>query len=399
MQTENRVVLLTDMKGFAVAAGRQTRDETTRMLALHDALLLPVIRAFRGTRVKSIGDASLVLFEAPTDALRCGIAIQDRLWDYARRVSEAQRIEVRVAVALGEVRIAKSFGADDLFGEAVNLVSRIEGEAESGEVWFSEAVYWVMDRTSIAWEDMGSRKLKGFPEEVRLFRVAREQSRAEPPYGNAGLSFVVGLPPPEPEALAKQAASVPAREQRPRWPAAFLAILLLASAGLITWRVTRPGFDDLVRAGRLDDAELFVGAIAATRGIDDPVVSSLEQKLEKARAPSGGRERRSAFDAWSRGLAEGSPTALDWLWRQARSPSCERQRLAARALWHSGARAALAPLRELASTEPPLDSSPWSQLARALFPKGRCGAGDIARAALPQMEKVTAQGTARRPAP
>jgi class 3 adenylate cyclase len=393
MITENRVVLLTDMKGFTAATARQTREETARMLALHDALLTPVIRAFRGRRVKSIGDAYLVVFDAPTEALLCGIAIQDRLWDYDRRVPESHRIEVRVAVALGEVRLVRSGGVDDVFGEAVNLASRIEGEAESGEVWFSEAVWWVMDRGLLSWEDLGSRQLKGFPESVRLFRVARGDRPDSSPYGGAGLSYVTGLPPPDPEQLSRQVSSAPIRtEQRRRWPLALLLLLLGAAISLALWHHMRPTFEDLVQDGKLDEAELLLGALAVERGLDDPQVVGLDRRLEAARAPGGGGERRATFEAWSGALADGSPTALEWLRRQARSPSCERRRLAARALAAAAVHESLGPLRELASAEPPAPDDILARFVRAMWPIGRCGEGDLARAALRDIE----HGPARR---
>ena len=139
MRSETRAVMLTDMKGFTAATLRQTRGENARMLALHDALLLPLVKAFGGVRVKTIGDAYLVVFRAATDALLCGMAIQDRLWDYNRRAAGPERMEVRVAVALGEVRVVKDGGAPDVFGDAVNLAARVEGEAPPGDVWFTEA--------------------------------------------------------------------------------------------------------------------------------------------------------------------------------------------------------------------------------------------------------------------
>ncbi|HEY6098813.1 MAG TPA: adenylate/guanylate cyclase domain-containing protein, partial [Anaeromyxobacter sp.] len=105
MRTENLAVMLTDMKGFTAATSRQSREENARMLALQDELVLPVIRAFGGRRVKTMGDANLVLFGSPTTGLLCGMAIQDRLWDYGRRVAEEERIEVRVVLSLGEVRL------------------------------------------------------------------------------------------------------------------------------------------------------------------------------------------------------------------------------------------------------------------------------------------------------
>ena len=57
---KNLVLLLSDMKEFTARTSRQTRDENARMLALHDALLLPVVRGYRGRKVKDLGDAEEV---------------------------------------------------------------------------------------------------------------------------------------------------------------------------------------------------------------------------------------------------------------------------------------------------------------------------------------------------
>ena len=56
-QPRNLVLLLSDMKGFTARTSRQTREENARMMALHDALLLPVLRGFGGRKVKGLGDA------------------------------------------------------------------------------------------------------------------------------------------------------------------------------------------------------------------------------------------------------------------------------------------------------------------------------------------------------
>ena len=249
MRTESRAVMLTDMKGFTAATLRQTRGENARMLALHDALVLPLVTAFGGVRVKTIGDAYLVIFQAPTEALACGMAIQDRLWDYNQRVPGTERMELRVAVAFGEVRIVKTHGGLDVFGDAVNLAARVEGEAPPGDIWFTEAVRCVADQRSIPFQEMGRRKLKGLPDEVRLFRVWRahpydRDAPAGPPYRNAALGLVRWLPPPEPAWLARL--GLPAQPDA-RWRirlviralALALFVALAAAGGLWVWR-SRP---------------------------------------------------------------------------------------------------------------------------------------------------------------
>jgi class 3 adenylate cyclase len=401
MLTETRVVLLTDMKGFTAATSRQTREENARMLALHDALLLPVIRAFRGRRVKSLGDSHLVLFDAPTEALLCAMAIQDRLWDYDRRVAESERIEVRVALALGEVRLVRSGGADDVFGEAVNLASRIEAEAESGEIWFSESVWWVMDRALVPWEDMGSRRLKGLAEAARLFRVARGGGPELAPYGGTGLSFVRGLPPPDPVALARRAAATPApmRRRRPPVLRTVAVAVLLGGAGAGAAWLLRPGPEALIDAGRLDEAAAAIAARAALRGPGEARVLYLTGRLELARADRGhGGDLDGGFRALSRAVAAGSGAAVETLRLEGRAPACERRRRAARALVDARSPEALPALREIAAAEParPPAATPLARFARALASPGRCGDGDLAREGIDALEAAPAGRAATR---
>jgi len=391
MRTENLAVMLTDMKGFTAATSRQTRAENVRLLALQDALILPVVQAFGGGRVKTIGDAYLVLFASPTAGLLCGMALQDRLWDYNRRAREAERIEVRVVLSLGEVRlIGPARRPTDVYGEAVNLASRVEAEAEAGEIWFTEAVRLVSDTGEIPADEVGLRPLKGFLEPVRLFRVARAGSGLdEPPYGGFALARVAGVPPPEPERLERAVrrrerllyrALAALREGAARPAVALAVLLLLAGAGWAGYRWWRDAPQRLIAEGRYEEARAAIASRATRLGADAPEVLFLRGRLEEVRAESevGGR-LEDAFQLWSRALSRGSGQALAALAAEAHSPACHRRLMAARALADSGAEAARPVLEELARAEPP------SGLLGFLPEPERCGAGDVAREGLEAM--------------
>ncbi len=399
MRTENLAVMLTDMKGFTAATSRQSRAENARMLALQDALLLPVVRAFGGKRVKTIGDASLVLFDAPTAGLLCGMAIQDRLWDYRRRVPADERIEVRIVVSLGEVRLIGAGPVpQDVYGEAVNLAARVEQEAEAGEIWFTEAVRLVADRSEVPAEEIGARSLKGLDEEVLLFRVARAASAEEPraPYGNAALSRVVGLGPPEPERLARiirlrenpvfRAASKAAEAAARVSPRLAVAALLLALAAGGAYRYVSTTTERLIARGDLSAAMAEIDARAAERGEDDPRVLYLRGRLAAVRARGGkGSSVRDAFHLWSRALALGSDDALEALEQESRAWECSRRRLAAHALADSGSPSALDALYALSEDEPePVNAV--GRMKRFLGADGTCGTGDIAREGITEIE-------------
>jgi class 3 adenylate cyclase len=199
LRTANLAIVFTDIKGFTERTSQQTLEENQRLLATHNALLAPLFKAFGGRVVKMIGDAFLVTFESPTSAVLAGVAIQDKLWQHNRGASPAERLDVRVAINVGEVRLEDG----DVFGEPVNIAARVEGIAEAGEVTFTEAVHLAMNRAEVPAEPVGEFELKGIPGKVKVYRVPRapwrleastagapaaESTPEQPPFGNVALA-------------------------------------------------------------------------------------------------------------------------------------------------------------------------------------------------------------------
>ncbi len=166
MTTRNVAIMFTDIKGYTARVSEGTRSDLTNLRALHDRLLTPVFGHFEGQIVQTLGDAFLVYFYSPTDAVMCGIAIQEVLRKHNLRAGENERLEIRVAINSGDVEITD----EGVMGEAVNLAARVESIAEAGEVWFTEAVYLAMNRTEAPSAEVGERTFKGIPYPVRVYR-------------------------------------------------------------------------------------------------------------------------------------------------------------------------------------------------------------------------------------
>lgn len=310
MRTENLAVMITDIQGFTVRTSRQTRAENERLLRIHEQLLLPVFRAFTGVLRKSIGDAYLVTFESPTNAVLCGAAIQDRLFTFNQSAPEDDRLHVRVVVNVGEVRVESS----DLFGEPVTVAQKLEAVAEAGEVTFTEAVYLVMNKAEAPSIDLGLTQLDGLPEPVRLFKVPRGPHRlsgqaADPesatsglPYGGIGLARAGNLPPPDlasiqEKILASQSrralmarALRRAREAGPLGAALVAAVVLLLGV-LVVWRVRvalHPGIDRLIAQGELAEA----------RRLREAMPDGPEKLFYAARIAEAQHEPREAIEGY-----------------------------------------------------------------------------------------------------
>jgi hypothetical protein len=139
------------------------------MLQRFDGIVRPLVRAFDGRVVKTIGDAYLLTFRSPTNALLCSMAVHDRIAETDAQVAAADRFAVRAAVNVGEVRIE----GGDVYGEAVNIASRIEGKAAAGEIYFSESAYLSMTKSEVPSEEVGPAELKGIAGTVKLYRIPR----------------------------------------------------------------------------------------------------------------------------------------------------------------------------------------------------------------------------------
>ncbi len=190
--SKNLAIVFTDIVGFTERTSHQSRAENQAMLDEFERTVRPLIRHFSGRLLKMIGDACLATFHSPTDAVRCGMAMQDALAARNQDKPAEQQIHIRVAINAGEVRLS----GKDVFGEAVNVASRVEGIAPAGEIYLTEAVYLAMNKAEVASESVGTHTLKGIPEPVKVYRVpprrvvrlvASEESDAvnynELPYG------------------------------------------------------------------------------------------------------------------------------------------------------------------------------------------------------------------------
>lgn len=170
MKTRHLTVMFTDIKGFTSRTSNSSRKELQELLDLHDKLIGTIFEKFGGTVVKTIGDAFMVTFDSPTDALLCGMEIQKVLAKHNSDAEEYNRLEVRIAINSGEVTIK----GNDVFGEPVNVAARLEGIADAGDIYFTESVYLAMNKSEIPTAEVGYRHFKGVPDEVKVYKVLSE---------------------------------------------------------------------------------------------------------------------------------------------------------------------------------------------------------------------------------
>ena len=153
-------VLFTDIVGSTERASSLGDSAWRDVLEQHHASVRRELAHFRGQEIATTGDGFLATFDGPARAVRCAVAIRDRMRESG--------LEVRAGVHTGE---CERMG-DNIGGLAVHIGSRVAGLASPGEVLASSTVKDLVSGSGIVFEDRGAHSLKGIPGEWHVFRVA-----------------------------------------------------------------------------------------------------------------------------------------------------------------------------------------------------------------------------------
>jgi len=167
--------MFTDMVGYT-ALTQSNESQAMEILERHNRLLRPLFPKFHGKEVKEIGDSFLVEFESALDALKCAVEIQSHLHDYNIASKDAWKIKLRIGIHLGDVIRRRN----DVYGDAVNIASRIEPVAEPEGICISEQVYdQVHNKTSQELLKLSPKELKNVEYPTEVYKVGMPWDKAK----------------------------------------------------------------------------------------------------------------------------------------------------------------------------------------------------------------------------
>lgn len=128
-------------------------------------LLLP---RHGGREIKTIGDAFLVEFDSALEAAKCAFNIQESLHELNSSRPQDRKILIRIGIHLGDV-IHSQF---DVYGDAVNIASRIEPLASPGGICVTSQVYHqIKNKFELPLVSIGEKELKNVGEPIEIFQV------------------------------------------------------------------------------------------------------------------------------------------------------------------------------------------------------------------------------------
>jgi adenylate cyclase len=155
-------ILAADVVGYSAMVGKDEPGTLARVRTLRTDLVTPLAAEHGGRLFKTTGDGFLIAFASAVQALRCAIAVQERL------NAETDGLRLRIGVHQGEV-VAEG---DDLLGDGVIIAARLEPLAEPGGICISARVREdAAGKMALEVDDLGTPELKNIAAKVQVFRV------------------------------------------------------------------------------------------------------------------------------------------------------------------------------------------------------------------------------------
>src|SRR6202158_2814855 len=157
-----------DISGYSRLMEIDEEGTHGRVKRIERDLIEPSIAEHHGRLVKTTGAGFIAISDSPVEAVRCGIVIQQQMVGRNASLPKHHWIEYRIGVNLGDVIIE----ADDVYGDGVNIASRLEGIADPGQVYISGGIYeQIKHKLVCGYESLGERKVKNITDPVSVYRV------------------------------------------------------------------------------------------------------------------------------------------------------------------------------------------------------------------------------------
>lgn len=183
-------IMFTDIVGYSAMMSHDERHALS-ILEKNRAVHKAAISEHNGEYIKEIGDGTLAIFQSSLDAVNCAIRIM-------KTCKQGTSFSLRIGIHIGDI----IFSGGDVFGEGVNIASRIEAGGKAGGIYVSERVYEdIKNHHEIIAVFIDERVLKNIDHPVRIYSIDFESSTL--PEKNSIPIFKRVLTPIKPDRIKK----------------------------------------------------------------------------------------------------------------------------------------------------------------------------------------------------
>ncbi|MEO7177122.1 MAG: adenylate/guanylate cyclase domain-containing protein [Sediminibacterium sp.] len=154
-------IMFTDIVGYTALMGND-EQKAFELLKINRQIQKPIIEQYKGRWVKELGDGVMASFKTASDAVNAAIKIQEAC-------NAAGSFTLKIGIHMGEV----VFENDDLFGDGVNVASRIETLGVGSSVLISKSVRdQIKNNTDFQIVSLGSFNFKNVEEPLEVFAIS-----------------------------------------------------------------------------------------------------------------------------------------------------------------------------------------------------------------------------------
>jgi len=154
-------ILFADMTGYTALMQENEQLARLKRKRLKEVLDTTVAK-FNGKTLQYYGDGSLNIFSSAIDGVGCAIELQ-------RQLQQDPRVDLRIGIHTGDVIVEE----EAIYGDGVNLASRIESLAVPGGIFISEKVFdEIKNQENIRTTELGYFELKNVKQPVRVFAIS-----------------------------------------------------------------------------------------------------------------------------------------------------------------------------------------------------------------------------------
>ncbi len=175
VQRKLAAILAVDVVGYSRLMGEDEAGTLAKLKVHREELVDSAIAESHGRIVKLIGDGALVEFASAVDALECAVTIQRKMADRNAEVPEAQQIQFRIGLNLGDIIVEH----DDIYGNGVNVAARLEALAEPGGICISGRVLDQVEKNvKVGFAFLGAQAVKNIEKPVNAYKVLLDPADA-----------------------------------------------------------------------------------------------------------------------------------------------------------------------------------------------------------------------------
>jgi len=159
------VTMFADIVGYSKLS---ERDEylCLQLLGEYRSVFRQIIPIYNGKEIDTIGDGFLIEFVSAIDAVQCAVSLQSAIHKRNLSVSEEYNFDVRIGMHIGKIIDVE----DSIFGNSVNIASRIESVARPRGICISEAVYEeIKEKIPIKVKKRGYEKFKNIKDKKLIY--------------------------------------------------------------------------------------------------------------------------------------------------------------------------------------------------------------------------------------